>query len=249
MTLQLIAHRGASYDAPENTLAAVRLAWQQTADAVEIDCRITADGHLVVVHDFDTHRTGGGDWNIHETNLAELQTLNVGRGPQSGSASQQIPTLAAVIDTVPAGKRLLIEVKTSVEIAGPLVRAMQAAARPASQLVVTSYDVGVLAAVRQLAPATTCYLVGRFVPDLASGDWLPSVHDLIRTAGLAAAQGLNVCDHPVVDRSFCQAVAAADMELYVWTVDDPQRAAALSDLGVQGIFTNRPGWLRDELSR
>ncbi|MGB6044328.1 MAG: glycerophosphodiester phosphodiesterase family protein, partial [Pirellulales bacterium] len=58
----------------------------------------------------------------------------------------------------------------------------------------------------------------------------------------------NVSDHPIVDRPFCDQVAAAGLELYVWTVDDPQRTAQLIDAGAAGVFTNRPGWLRQEVA-
>ncbi|NIL95950.1 MAG: glycerophosphodiester phosphodiesterase [Planctomycetales bacterium] len=247
MAFQLIAHRGASHDAPENTLAAVQLAWQQQADAVEIDCRITADGHPVVIHDFDLRSAAGADWNIHETDLARLKTLTVGKSPSAAWPGQQVPTLAEVIQTIPDGKRLLIEIKTSNEITGPLTRTMREAGRAAQQLVVTSYDVGVLYGVRQESPQTTCYLVGRFVPDPTRSRWWPGVDELIRIAELAKAQGLNVSDFPGLDRDFCRTVTATGMELYVWTVDDPQRARQLIDLGVQGLFTNRPGWLREQL--
>ncbi|MDH3718003.1 MAG: glycerophosphodiester phosphodiesterase family protein, partial [Planctomycetota bacterium] len=207
-----------------------------------------ADGHAVVLHDFDMWRSAGADWIVHETDLAKLRTLEIGKSDTSASSGQQIPTLAEVIQTVPAGKRLLIEVKTSNEITGILTRIIRESRTTPQQLVVTSYDVGVLYGVRQALPDTTCYLVGRFVPDQARGGWLPSVDDLIRTARLADANGLNVSDNQTIDQQFCHAVQAAGMELYVWTVDDPMRAGELMDAGVQGIFTNRPGWLREQLS-
>ncbi|MFM1902441.1 MAG: hypothetical protein RLZZ440_341, partial [Planctomycetota bacterium] len=77
---QLItAHRGASYDAPENTLAAFRLAWEQGADAIEADFRLTSDGQIVCVHDADTERVAGVRHVVAETPLAELRALDAGR--------------------------------------------------------------------------------------------------------------------------------------------------------------------------
>src|SRR5438128_11840999 len=76
---ELIAHRGASHDAPENTLAAVQLAWQQHADAVEVDVRISRDGQLVVIHDDNTLRTGKAARKVSDETLAELRSLDVGR--------------------------------------------------------------------------------------------------------------------------------------------------------------------------
>ncbi|TXT38004.1 MAG: glycerophosphoryl diester phosphodiesterase [Planctomycetota bacterium] len=74
MTPEIIAHRGASAEAPENTLAAIQLAWQQGADAAEIDVMLTADGQLVAIHDETTLRTGGVDWIVSGRTLAELKT-------------------------------------------------------------------------------------------------------------------------------------------------------------------------------
>ena len=74
----IIAHRGESRLAPENTLAAINLAWQRGADAVEIDCHLTADGHLIVCHDDNTRRTAGRKLVIRQSTLAQLRELDAG---------------------------------------------------------------------------------------------------------------------------------------------------------------------------
>ena len=74
----IIAHRGASYDAPENTLAAINLAWRQNADAVEVDIHVTKDQHAVVIHDADTERTGDKHLKIMEHTLNDLRKTDVG---------------------------------------------------------------------------------------------------------------------------------------------------------------------------
>src|SRR5687767_10257607 len=87
--MQFIAHRGASHDAPENTLAAVRLAWAQHADAVEVDVHLTRDGRLAVIHDPDTQRTAGVARVVAQSTLAELQLLDVGRWKASRFAGEK----------------------------------------------------------------------------------------------------------------------------------------------------------------
>ena len=74
--LEIVAHRGASFDAPENTLAAVALAWQQQSDAVEIDVRVTKDQKIVAMHDADTQRTCDGSLVVADTTYAEIQKLD-----------------------------------------------------------------------------------------------------------------------------------------------------------------------------
>ncbi len=76
--VEFIGHRGASYDAPENTLASVNLAWEQGADAAEIDVYLTKDNRIIALHDKTTKKTTGVDWKPGERTLAELQTLDAG---------------------------------------------------------------------------------------------------------------------------------------------------------------------------
>lgn len=120
--VEIIAHRGASFDAPENTLAAIELAWHQQADAVEIDVRLTADAEIVVIHDETTARHGGRDTPVCEESLTELRQIDVGRWKGSQWAGERIPTLAEVLETVPDGKRLFVEIKCRAEIVAALSR-------------------------------------------------------------------------------------------------------------------------------
>src|SRR5438552_9814499 len=109
--MEIIAHRGASHDAPENTLASVNLAWRQHADAVEIDVQFSKDGKLVVIHDNSTRRTGRVNKKVSEQTLSELRRLDVGRWRGRTWSGQRIPTLDEVLATVPHGKRLYVELK------------------------------------------------------------------------------------------------------------------------------------------
>ncbi len=109
--MKIIAHRGASFDAPENTLAAIRLAWQQQADAVEIDVHLSRDRHLVAIHDFNTRKTTGRNRPVARQTLAQLRTLDAGQWKHPRWRGEKIPTLEEVLATVPPGKRLFIEIK------------------------------------------------------------------------------------------------------------------------------------------
>src|SRR3954462_1817716 len=77
--VEIVGHRGASYDAPENTVAAIKLAWEQKADGSEFDIYLTRDGKIAVMHDATAKRTAGADKKIADTPLAELRTLDAGR--------------------------------------------------------------------------------------------------------------------------------------------------------------------------
>jgi len=87
--VEIIAHRGASYLAPENTMASVMLGWEKGAD-VEVDIYLTKDNRIVVIHDDTTERTGGTDVNVAETTSEELRKLDVGSFKSEEYAGEQI---------------------------------------------------------------------------------------------------------------------------------------------------------------
>ena len=109
--VKIIAHRGASHLAPENTLASVNLAWELGADAVEVDVHLTGDGRIVAIHDTTTGRTGGTQLEVAQTYSRHLRRLDVGRHKNHDFAGEPIPFLGEVLDTIPPGRHLFIEIK------------------------------------------------------------------------------------------------------------------------------------------
>jgi glycerophosphoryl diester phosphodiesterase len=99
----IIAHRGESHDAPENTLASVCLAWERDDDAAEIDVHLTKDGRIVVIHDEHTWRTAHRFGKVANRTLEQLKRLDVGRYKGKRWAKERIPTLAEVLEIVPEG--------------------------------------------------------------------------------------------------------------------------------------------------
>src|SRR3954470_14279804 len=121
--VEIVGHRGASFDAPANPVAAIKLAWEQKADGSEFDIYLTKDGQIAVIHDKDTKRTAGGvNKVVAESTLAELRALDVGKWKGEKFAGEKIPTLAEMLATVPPGKRVFIEVKCGPEIVPELVK-------------------------------------------------------------------------------------------------------------------------------
>src|SRR5687767_15370020 len=108
--LEIIAHRGASYDAPENTMAAFRLGWEQQADANELDIYLTKDGKIILLHDKAIKRTTGVEGRPEELTLEELRKLDAGSWKGPKWAGEKLPLLDEVLATIPAGKRVFIEI-------------------------------------------------------------------------------------------------------------------------------------------
>ncbi|MFO0825353.1 MAG: glycerophosphodiester phosphodiesterase [Gemmataceae bacterium] len=240
--IEIIGHRGASFDAPENTLASITLAWQQRADAVEFDVWQSRDGEIVVIHDANTKRVAGVDRLVSEQTLPELQQLDVGTWKAARFAGERIPTLAQALATVPAGKRALIEVKCGPEAVPELVRVLQASSLAATQTVVISFSTAVVAALKAVCPEVPAF----WIVSLANEQ--RSAADLIVVAKKAHADGLDFSATPdVLTEAFASQVVAAGLALCVWTVDTVELARQMLTAGVRSITTNRPGWLREQL--
>lgn len=245
----IVAHRGASHDAPENTLAAFRLAWKQGADAIEGDFYLTADGRIACLHDATTKRTAGTNVAVAKATLGELRRLDVGRwkGPQW--IGERIPTLQEVLATVPPGKQIFIELKSGPEIVPAFQTVIHAAGLRPEQTVVISFNADVIAAVREQLPALKAYWLTGYKKDPKTGGWKPGLPEILETLRRIRAHGLDSQAHESIGEPFVQALRAAQYPLHVWTVDEPEVALRFARLGAVSITTNRPEWLRQELAR
>ncbi|MBX9679024.1 MAG: glycerophosphodiester phosphodiesterase [Gemmataceae bacterium] len=244
---EIIAHRGASYEAPENTVAALKLAWKQSADASEFDCMLSKDGKIVVIHDFDTKRTAGLDRKVIDQTLAELRTLDAGKWKSADYLHEKIPTLKEMLDVVPAGKRLFIEIKCGVEIMPEFLRVLKERDLPPEKTAVISFHYNVVAAVKKARPDIKAYWIVSLRS--AKGKEPPTAEDLIAKAKAANLDGLDLSASPILDAAFAKKVRDAALGLYVWTVNDAAEARRLVGIGVDGITTDRPGWLREQLDK
>jgi glycerophosphoryl diester phosphodiesterase len=246
------AHRGASHDAPENTLAAFRLAWEQGADAIEGDFRLTADNAVVCMHDADTRRTCGTDHVVAATPLATLRALDAGTWKSPDFAAERCPTFAEVLGTVPPDRRFFVELKTGPEIVPVLRREIESAGALRASLVVIAFDERTVAACKRELPAIPVHwLTGFEEQPKGSGRWTPTAAEVAATVRRSGADGVGLRgERRVVDRAFVAALAAAGVpEFHVWTVDDPDDARFFAEAGAMGITTNRPALIRTALGR
>ena len=165
----VIAHRGASYDAPENTLAAFRLAWQRGADGIEGDFYLTADGEIVCLHDSDTGRTGDRKLFVGQATLAELRKVDVGAWRGEKFRGERIPTLAEVLSVVPAGKKIFVEVKSGPQILAALKRDLVRSRLKPAQVTIISFHDSVIEAVRKQLPDYKAYWL--YSPPAGQSRW------------------------------------------------------------------------------
>jgi glycerophosphoryl diester phosphodiesterase len=244
-SVEIIAHRGASYLAPENTLAAVTLGWEQGAD-VEVDVHLSKDNRIVVIHDASTKRTAEIDLKVKETSSQELSALDVGRFKAEEFAGERIPFLAEVIETVPPAQKLYVEIKCGKEIL-PLLRPLIVESGKMAQIVIIGFDLETVAASKRLMDVPTYWLKGT-EKIKETEEWIPHDPNLVQRVREKGLDGLDV-HYAGVTGEFARAVKASGLKFYVWTVDDPDEAIRLVRLGVDGITTNRPDWLREQLRK
>ena len=242
----VIAHRGSSATAPENTLPAFQLAWQQGADGIEADFLLSKDGHIVCFHDKDTKRITGKKLLVKDTPLAELRQLDVGAWKDSRYAGTRIPTIAEVLATVPEDKKCFIEIKCGVEIVEPLLIEIEASTIKRDQITIICFKADVLKAIKARAPHLRTSWLCNFKQNKA-GEIRPVSETVLKTLHDIKADGFSSSQHHVSEELLRQ-VMAAGIEHHVWTVNDPAAAGKYHAQGTKSITTDVPAKMRDALA-
>ena len=245
--VEIVAHRGASHDAPENTLPAVQLGWEQGADAVEVDIHQSSDGRIVAIHDRDTERVTGHKRLVASTALADLQGLDAGlwKGPRW--AGTRIPTLDEVLDTVPPAKSLVIEIKCPATVLPELERVLEASPNGGRSILI-AFDYETIVEAKRRMPQLPAYWLYGFSMREADRYSIRAPADLVERAKSAGLDGLDVRHDGQWVGALAASLRSEGLSLYVYTVNDPAQARRLRDLGVAGITTDRPAFLRKALN-
>jgi glycerophosphoryl diester phosphodiesterase len=240
--VEIIAHRGASYDAPENTVASAKLGWEQKADAVEIDIHAAPAG-LIVIHDETTNRTTNRRGPV--ATLTEEERLACDAGSWKGRkfVGEKLPKLEDILAAQPKNGRLVIEIKAAAALA-LLPEVVRKSGLDPGQFIIIAFDPNVAAGAKKALPSCKVLRLASYEPRQASHQ-IDYLIELSKSAGL---DGLNLSRKWPIDAAFVKKVHDAGLSLYVWTVDDADLARKLRDVGVDGITTNRPGWLRERLA-
>jgi len=230
----IIAHRGASAHAPENTIAAFELAVAQGADAIEVDVKLSADGHAVVIHDATVNRTTGARGRVKDLSLASLRALSAGRFFSERFHSEKIPLLEEVFEAV--SRRTIINVELSNYDApnDHLVETVCMAVKKfglQKRIMISSFRPSNLKKARGLLPEAPRGL-------LATRDYRGV---LVRS--FVFAFGNYQALHPHLENSSLQQVKRVHRlrrRVHVWTVNAEEDMRRLFRWGVDGIFTDDP---------
>ncbi len=232
----VIAHRGASAEAPENTLVAFARALAAGADGVELDVQVTRDGVPVVCHDASLRRLTGRPGWIARLDRAALRAFRV-RG-------EPVPELAEVLALLAGRAVAQIEIKHGVPVA-PVVRAVQRA-RAGGAVIFASFDAALVAEARRLAPGIPRMLIGghrRF--DSAAP--AARVEALVPILAALGAGGVSLDWHAVRSPAFIPALKRRGTCVWCWTVNDPRLMLRLAAWGADAILSDDPALLRSTL--
>ncbi len=239
---KIIAHRGASIDAPENTLAAIKLGIEQGSDGVEFDVYRTSDGQLALMHDRDVLRTtnfkevftDGRSAKVTELSLAQLRRLDAGSWHSAAYAGEKVPTFEETLELLRGRSTPVIEIKP--ENIGQDVAMIVQKLGIEKEVFVQSFSPRAIREFHEVLPGvTTGYLTGNKISD----DSIARAREHRRIAAEAGAS-VVVCNYRLADRAYIDELHSSGFIVWVYTVDDEGTMRSLMERGIDGIITNVP---------
>lgn len=239
----IIAHRGESYEAPENTLASINLAWNRNADAVEIDVHLTGDSKIAVIHDSNTSRTGDQYKKVKSETFDELKKVDVGKFKGDQWIDEKIPSLEEVLKTIPVGKQIFIEIKCGQEIIHELPKVLMNSKLSIDQIKLICFNLETLSALKKIVPQYEMYWL-RNVERKKFLFWKLNSKRMIEKVLENKLDGLNIRGNNLIDKKFVDKIKKTGLKLFVWTINNPEEAEKFLKLEVNGITTDRPFWLK-----
>lgn len=230
--MEIVGHRGARGEAPENTLAGFEHALGAGVRAMELDVRLSSDGHLIVVHDAEVDRTTWHAGPVHHHSRAQLGGMDARRNTPGWHSPLAIPALSEVIEHCPADTRFQFEIKTldrvhQVTLAHKLKHLIDHYALH-QRVVVTSSDQRLLRKVKRNEPHLALGLIAQY-----------RFEQPLRRARALDCSWL-IAHRNLASRRLSQAVHKRAMQMSVWTVNETREARRMAELGVDSLITDYP---------
>lgn len=231
-TTSLIAHRGASADAKENTLEAFNLAFEQGADGIEGDFLLTRDRKIIAFHDLNTKRLLGKDLATKSLTLDEIRQFS----------PYYIPELHETLAILPQGKQIFIELKCGRQVEQELIETLRSSQILLDQVTVISFRLPTLIRLRKLCPEIKILWIRHF--RLSKGRISP---DLKETRAVIEKHKFNGISSNAthINKEFINEFK--DLAINCWTVDSVERYHELEQFGCHSISTNCPGFIQKGL--
>jgi glycerophosphoryl diester phosphodiesterase len=233
--MKIVGHRGSSFTAPENTLAAIRLAIEEKADGVEFDVHRTRDGKVAVIHDDDTFRTTGMKAPVRYVSMDELKLLDAGCWKGNEWRCETVPELSDVLGILPENMLAFIEIKCGPEILPALAEVVPSVG---ARALFVGFSLETMVLTKKQFPGNKVLWNVELIPETSE------MTARVRGAGI---DGVGLGFSGAINEELVKQIHDAGLEVFVWTVDDVEQAKNLRSLNVDYLATNRPGWLRESM--
>ncbi len=232
--VEIIAHRGASADAPENTLAAMRQAIDYATDWVEIDVQETSDDQVVVFHDSDFMKLANVDLKIWDATMADLESIDIGSHKDPAFHAERVPTLAELLTVCKDKTKVVIELKYYGHDKDLEQRVLDIVNGHdmSSDVMYMSLNINAVNKIKQLDPNCRAGLL----LSVLGGKIQDTKADFLAVNAM------------FVNRSFIQRAHASGKEVYVWTINDAVTMSRMIGIGVDGLITDKPDLARRVLA-
>lgn len=237
--MYIIAHRGSSSAAPENTIAAFDVAVEQGADYIELDVQMTMDQHVVVIHDDTVDRTTNGNGLVKSYTLDQLKKLDAGSWFDHQYTNERIPTLQEILERYSQRIGILIEIKhpkRQIGIEKAVARIINRFAY-SRHIIIQSFDVHALQRIKAFAPSLRTALIIK-----------PDAFKLTKrklTTYSSFANGLNM-KKTMINKWWIDRIHSFGMEVFIWTVKDQKTADRIKKYPIDGVVTDNPLFFQKE---
>lgn len=233
--IEIVGHRGASFLAPENTMASVVKAVENGADAVEVDIHMSRDGKIVVIHDSSTKRTTNKDLLVLETNYSELAKLDAGSFKDDEFAGEKIPLLIEILDYLPEHVNIYIEIKATIDILPGLKQLLHNHPKK-NQFRIIAFSIETITKAKSMLPSIPCYFLKSSVEVENYSDFVEN----LKTRNLDGAD----LHYGTISNELVKELNKNGLECLAWTVNSIEKSKELIEMGVVGITTDKPGYIR-----
>jgi len=241
----IVAHRGASYIAPENTIPAFEIAFQEKADFIEGDFWLTKDNEIVCIHDSNTRRVGNKNIDVKYSTITELKNVDLGIRKGEQFAGTKIPTLQEVLEIIPEQKGLHLEIKDNREnILIRLKEILKESNIPADKIRIISFHRNIIRAAKKHLPEIKAYLI--FGWYFSKGSYLKSLTRklILRKLNTVNGDGVVLFADSYIDEKFVQTLKDKKLDVGAYNVEDAKKAIKLTNCDVDSLTTNSPLLIR-----
>jgi len=246
----IVAHRGASYAAPENTIPSFELAFKEDADFIEGDFWLTKDNEIVCIHDSNTKRVSNEKIKVQSSTLSELKKLDVGIWKGDQYKGTTIPTIQEVFNIIPKNKGIYIEIKDDRKIFVEKLREIINQSKIQNEKIrIIAFNPNTVRLAKDILPEIKTYWLFEWY--FSKKKCLKSLarRRLMQTLKTLNCDGIDVNAALYIDEKLVKSLRENNLDFCAYDVDKVEDAIRLINLGIDSITTNSPLKMKEEIKK